>query len=315
VSAPRVPLLKRLFSLRQPLPRWQAFIAGALFLLLVWGLWSLATSGETGEERMISPTVLSSPSETLDSFHELWFDRALTRNTFTTLRRVILGFLLACLVGIPLGVLCGCFGPVQAFFHPLTIFGRNIPIAALIPLTFTFFGIGEMQKVLFIFIACVMFITGDTATSIRDVSQRYVDTAHTLGASKRQIILKVLVPLAMPSVFNSLRLLFGLAFGYIMLAEVIKFGSEAGGLGDIINQSQRRGPREHILVILILIPILAFLIDKGLQWIQRELFPHRYGGRGVLNKLVRQLVHRWEDAKAVMWQRKRTDVGSGEGQA
>ena len=53
--------------------------------------------------------------------------------------------------------------------------------------------------------------------------------------------MKVLVPLAMPSVFNSLRLLFGLAFGYIMLAEVVKFGGESGGLGDIINTSQRRG--------------------------------------------------------------------------
>lgn len=307
-ASPRVSFWARMFSLRRPLPRWQAFIAGALFLLLVWGLWTLATTGETPEDRMISPTVLASPSETFDSFHELWFDRALTRNTYTTLRRVVLGFLLACIVGIPLGVLCGCFGPIQAFFQPLTIFGRNIPIAALIPLMYSFFGIGEMQKVMFIFIACVMFIVGDTTTAIRDVSQRYVDTAYTLGASRRQTILKVLVPLAMPSVFNSLRLLFGLAFGYVMLAEVVKLGAEAGGLGDIILQSQRRGPREHILLILIIIPILAFLIDKGLQWVQRELFPHRYGGQGVLNKLLRKLVHAWEDSKAAMWQRKRAGL-------
>ena len=109
-------------------------------------------------------------------------------------RRVILGFLLATVVGVPLGILCGCFAPVQAFFLPLTVFGRNIPLAALIPLTFFVFGIGEIQKVLFIFIACVMFITWDTATSIRDVSQRYVDTAYTLGASRYQVIVKVLTP-------------------------------------------------------------------------------------------------------------------------
>ncbi|MCP5069484.1 MAG: ABC transporter permease [bacterium] len=301
-----------LFTLRRVLPQWQAAAIGCLSILVLLGLWYLATAGEA-ESRMISPTLLSSPGETFDSFHELWFDRALTRNTFVTLRRVLLGFLLACLVGIPLGVLSGCFGPVRAFFTPLTIFGRNIPIAALIPLTFTFFGIGEMQKVMFIFIACVMFILGDTATAVRDVSQRYVDTAYTLGAGRRQTILKVLVPLAMPSVFNSLRLLFGLAFGYIMLAEVIKFGSEAGGLGDIINQSQRRGPREHILLILILIPVLAFLIDKGLQWIQRGLFPHRYGGSGLLNRGVRWGIHRWEDLKASMWQRDKLKKADGPG--
>ena len=76
--------------------------------------------------------------------------------------------------------------------------------------------------------------------------------------SRRQIILKVLVPLAMPSIFNSLRLLFGLAFGYIMLAEVDADGSEAGGLGDIINLAQGRGGhRTYILLVLMIIPLVA----------------------------------------------------------
>ena len=103
------------------------------------------------------------------------------------------------------------------------------------------------------------------------------------------MILKVLVPLAMPSIFNSLRLLFGLAFGYIMLAETIKLGGESGGLGDIINTSQRRGPREHIILVLLIIPLVALAIDRALFWIQRELFPYRYGGAGMLN----QAAARW----------------------
>ena len=126
------------------------------------------------------------------------------------------------------------------------IFGRNIPMAALIPLTFSLFGIGELQKVMFIFIACVAFVIADVDRGDQRHQRRYIDTAYTLGANRWQIILKVLVPLALPAIFNSLRLLFGLAFGYIMLAELIKFGSEAGGLGDIIIVAQRRGPREHI---------------------------------------------------------------------
>jgi len=202
---------------------------------------------------------------------------------------------------VPLGVLCGCFPRVQAFFLPPTLFGRNIPVAALIPLTFSLFGIAELQKVMFIFIACVAFIVWDAARAIEEVGSQYIDTAYTLGAGTWQTIGKVLLPLALPSVFNSLRLLFGLAFGYIMLAEVVKFGGEAGGLGDLINTSQRRGPREHVLLILLIIPVVALVIDRLLFLVQAELFPYRYGGMGILHRLVRLVLHAWEDVRLVLW--------------
>jgi NitT/TauT family transport system permease protein len=176
---------------------------------------------------------------------------------------------------------------------PLSIFGRNIPVAALIPLTFSLFGIGEQQKIMFIFIACVAFVFSDSGRAIVDVGQRYIDTAYTLGASRSQIILRVLVPLALPAIVDSLRLLFGLAFGYIMLAELVKFGGESGGLGDIIITSQRRGPKEHILLVLLIIPLVALGIDRVLLWIQRELFPYRYGGAGLLHHVVRLVLHGW----------------------
>ena len=210
-------------------------LAGVLMGICVrcLALWWFVTRASP-EERIIPPSKgLSSPAETFASFPSLWFDRALTRNLLTTLRRLSLGFGLAALVGVPLGVLCGCFPRVQAFFMPMTLFGRNIPVAALIPLTFSLFGIGELQKVMFIFIACVAFVLWDTTRAIEEVGGQYIDTAYTLGAGTWQTIGKVLLPLALPSVFNSLRLIFGLAFGYIMLAEVVKFGGETGGLGDL----------------------------------------------------------------------------------
>jgi ABC-type nitrate/sulfonate/bicarbonate transport system permease component len=172
----------------------------------------------------------------------------------------------------------------------------------LIPLTFFFFGIGENQKVLFIFLACVAFVVSDTSNSIRNVSQAYIDTAYTLGAGRRQVIMKVLVPLAMPSIFESLRLLFGLAFGYIMLAETIKFGNEAGGLGNLISLSQRQGPRTHIILIILIIPVVALAIDQLLFWIQRQLFPFRHGGAGWLQRAWTMLMHQWENVKSIMFQ-------------
>jgi NitT/TauT family transport system permease protein len=289
------------FALRRELPAWQAVLMGLAGVIACFALWWFVTRGEP-EERIIPPSKgLSNPAETFATLRSLWFDRALTRNLFTTLRRLTLGFGLAALVGVPLGVLCGCFPRVQAFFLPLTLFGRNIPVAALIPLTFSLFGIGELQKVVFIFIACVAFVLWDTTRAVQEVGGEYIDTAYTLGASTWQTIGKVLLPLALPSVFNSLRLIFGLAFGYIMLAEVVKFGGEAGGLGDIINTSQRRGPREHVILVLLIIPIVALFIDRLLFTIQAELFPYRYGGAGILHRLVRAGLHAWEDLRLALW--------------
>ncbi len=286
-----------IFGLRRSMPVWGQAVLGIACVTVCLVAWWYVTRGP--EEQRIIPSAkgLPSPREAFDSFPRLWFERELTRNTLTTLRRLMYGFGLAVVIGVPLGVLCGCFSWAHAFFLPLNIFGRNIPVAALIPLTFSLFGIYELQKVMFIFIACVAFVVMDTARAIGDVGEQYVDTAYTLGASRWQIVLRVLVPLAMPSIFNSLRLLFGLAFGYIMLAEVVKFGAEAGGLGDIINTSQRIGPREHIILVLLIIPILALGIDRMLFWIQRELFPHRYGGAGILNQCLRAVIHGWEDFK------------------
>jgi ABC-type nitrate/sulfonate/bicarbonate transport system permease component len=291
----------RWLALRRELPLWQAVFMGLAGIGCCFALWWYVTRG-AAEERIISPsTGLASPAETFASFHSLWFDRAFTRNLLTTLRRLALGFGLATLVGVPLGVLCGCFPRVQAFFLPMTLFGRNIPVAALIPLTFMLFGIGELQKVVFIFIACVAFVMWDTTRAVQEVGSQYIDTAYTLGAGTWQTIGKVLLPLALPSVFNSLRLIFGLAFGYIMLAEVVKFGGETGGLGDLINTSQHRGPREHVLLILLIIPLVALVIDRLFFTVQAELFPYRYGGMGILNRIVRAVLHAWEDLRLLLW--------------
>ncbi len=263
---------------------------GVTCIAAVLALWFIATAGEA-EMRFISPATLPSPGETVSAIPDVFGQRRLVANTLVTLGRVCLGFGLSGLIGVPLGVVAACFPAVRSFVAPLTIFGRNIPVAALIPLTFFFFGIGEFQKVMFLFIASVAFVISDTTAAVLEVPQRYVDTALTLGASRLQIILKVLVPLAAPAIFNSLRLLFGIAFGYVMLAEVVKLGGDTGGLGDLINVSQRRGEREPILIVLVVIPLVAYTIDRLLWWLQCDLFPHRYGGRGLLPRLFRSLLH------------------------
>lgn len=244
---------------------------GALCIALVVVAWFLATVG-AAEERFVSPTLLPAPLEVLRSFPALAADGALIDAVVATLRRVLSGFLLAVAVGVPLGMAAGAWRALGAFLAPVVMVGRNVPIAALIPLTILWFGIDETQKVMFIFIATVPFVFSDAAAAVVEIGDRYVDTAQTLGATDRQVVTKVLVPLALPGVFTSLRSLFGIAFGYIMLAELI---NARHGLGYMLSLGQRRGHTDHIFLVLLLIGLLAYGIDQVLAFFQRGLFPYR----------------------------------------
>src|SRR6476659_5203052 len=187
-----------LLALRISPPRMTRRLVGVLAVGVIVLLWWIATSGLGSEDRWISPVILPSPAEVIRSFPSLLNERALVQSIAATLKRVLIGFGLAILVGVPLGILAGSWRIVEASAAPLALFSRNIPVAALIPLTILWFGIDETQKVMFIFVACAPFIYSDTVRAIAGVPDRYVETAQTLGASPRQIVSKVLVALALP---------------------------------------------------------------------------------------------------------------------
>lgn len=267
------------FGLRHEPSRWIGILAGCASLLICALLWWLSTTG-AGEERWLGHNQLPSIPETWERLPEVLDSESpeshIWDNTIVSLKRVVIGFALAVAIGIPIGVAAGCFPILRSFFAPIVLFGRNIPIAALIPLVLALFGTDEIQKYMFIFVACVSFIIADTIDAVSEVAQRYVETALTLGASRMQIVFKVLVPLAMPMVFNSLRVLFGLAFGYIMLVEFMHEGDGAGGLGFLLNIARRRSLTEYTVIIILTIPIVAFLIDQILFVIQCWLFRWKY---------------------------------------
>lgn len=259
------------FKIRRPVVRTWAMMLGAVPILLSLGLWYALTSGPA-EERVISPVILPSPGEVVRSFPPLWFERALSRSAITSFLRVLVGFLVGAGAAVPLGIYMGSFGPVRAAFHPLTTAFSYLPIPTLVPLTLSLFGTGELQKVMFLAIAFFVYLVPLVVQAIDDVDSVYLQTAFTLGATTPQAIGRVLVPIGAPAIYQALRTGFAVGWGYILLAEMVAAES---GLGNIIIISQRRGPREHIYLVLVVITLLAFLTDRLWSWGGRRLFPHR----------------------------------------
>ena len=236
------------------------------FIVLIW--W-LVTRGDA-ITAVVSPSKLPSPGAVVRSLGSL--GDHLAEGIFATFERVLLGVVIAALVGVGLGVFAGTNRAIGSAVAPLVIFLRSIPMGALLPLMLMLFATGEQQKVMFIFFAIVPFVFSDTVKAVSIVPERYVETAQTLGASNRQILLKVLVPLALPDIVTSLRFQFGLALGYVMLAEAI---ATTSGLGVMLNNNERLGNIEQNYALLFIIALLAFGIDFVIRFFQRGVFQWR----------------------------------------
>lgn len=259
-------------EIRGRLPLWQTWALGIVPISLLLGVWWWVTQGATVEERILSPTILPSPEEVVRSFPNLWFERALTRNTLTSLLRVLEGFGVAVLIAFPLGLMMGSFSRIKAMFQPLSVLGAYLPIPALVPLTLSLLGTGERQKIGFLALAFVIYLLPLIVAAVDEVDDVYLKTAYTLGANKWQSVHKVLLGVAWPDIFQSMRFGFGIGWSYILLAEMVDIGRGVGGL---IITSQRRGPREHIYLVLLVIVALAFITDKLWATFGHYLFPYR----------------------------------------
>ena len=242
---------------------------GIALIALIFFVWWFVTRGDA-LSAIVSPSKLPSPGAVLRSFGSLGSN--LGDGIIATLERVLAGVLLAAVVGVVLGVFAGTNRAVGSAVAPIVIFLRSIPMGALLPLMLMLFATGEKQKIMFIFFAIVPFVFSDTVKAISIVPERYVETAQTLGASNRQILLKVLVPLALPDIITSLRFQFGLALGYVMLAEAI---ATTSGLGVMLNNNERMGNIEQNYALLFVIALLAFVIDFLIRFFQRGVFQWR----------------------------------------
>jgi NitT/TauT family transport system permease protein len=259
------------FKIRGRVPRWGAIVLGSLPILAIVVAWAFFTRGPI-EERAIAPSILPSPGEVAGKVNDLLTRRELLSHAGSSLRRVAIGYIVALAIVLPLGILMGTFGSVNATFEPLMTASGYVPIATLVPLTMSWFGTDELQKTMFLAAAFAIYILPLVVKAVSSVPDVYLRTVYTLGASRWQTIRHVLVPIAAPDIWHAMRLAFGVGWTYLVLTEVVVM---VDGLGYLIEISRRRGPREHIYLTIVMITLIAWIADILWARIGDVLFPYR----------------------------------------
>ena len=240
-------------------------VLGLAFFAVFVALWSIATLGG-----FVSKTFLADPLTMLREGYALFAQHGFAKDVAITIWRVVGGFILAAVVAVPLGIAMGAYKPIEAFFEPFVSFARYLPASAFIPLLILWAGIGEMQKLLVIFIGSFFQIVLMVAVSVGATRRELVEAAYTLGANGASVVRRVLLPNAAPSIAESLRLVLGWAWTYVIVAELIGASS---GIGHMITDSQALLNTGQIIFGIIVIGVIGLISDFLFKWANHKLFP------------------------------------------
>jgi len=192
-----------------------------------------------------------------------------------SLFRVIVGFLLGALVGIPLGYAMGLSNWFRGWFDPIVEFMRPVPPLALIPLVIIWAGIGEVGKIILLFLAALWIMAIAARSGVSGVRISKVHAAYSLGASKWQIMRHVIIPNSLPEIFTGARVAMGVCWGTVVAAELV---AAEKGAGMMIMVASKFQSTDIVLMGIILIGIIGFTIDMLMRWAERWLVPWK--GKG-----------------------------------
>jgi taurine transport system permease protein len=187
-----------------------------------------------------------------------------------SLYRVVVGFILGALVGIPLGYAMGLSNWARGWFDPIVEFMRPVPPLALIPLVIIWFGIDETAKVVLLFLAALWIMAIAARSGVSGVNLSKVHAAYSLGASKVQILRHVIIPNSLPEIFTGARVAMGVCWGTVVAAELV---AAVQGAGMMIMVASRFQLTDIVILGIILIGIIGFGIDILVRLIEKALVP------------------------------------------
>ena len=237
---------------------------GILFFVLFFAVWAVATLGG-----FVPKTFLADPIAMVKSGWVLLTEQGFAKDIAFTIWRVLGGFVLAALLAVPLGVAMGAYKPVEAFFEPFVSFARYLPASAFIPLLILWAGIGEAQKLSLIFIGSFFQLVLMIALQVGGTRRDLVEAAYTLGASDIGIVKRVLIPSSAPQIAETLRLVLGWAWTYVIVAELI---GASNGIGHMITDSQALLATDQIIFGIITIGAIGLISDMAFKRANRAMF-------------------------------------------
>ena len=237
-------------------------------LLLVW--WSTTTAG------LIAPLFLPSPQAVLGKFWQVstsgFMDSTLWQHLAASLGRVVCALLAAVVLAIPTGIAIGLSRIAQGMLDPLIELYRPVPPLAYLPLIVIWFGIGELSKVLLIFLAIFAPIAIATAGGVRQVSQNRLRAAQSLGATRWQLLRFVVLPSAVPDILTGIRIGLGTGWSTLVAAELV---AATSGLGFMVQSAAQFLVTDVVILGIAVIAIIAFALELSLRALSRRLAPWR----------------------------------------
>jgi NitT/TauT family transport system permease protein len=247
----------RVWAIRAPIPRrWRITLIVCSVAVPLIGWVAVSAAGVVAEQ------FLPSPLAVWQAGLEMARSGTLVTDIGASLQRILIGFGLAVVVSVPLGLLMGGFQAGRSLFEPVVGLLRYLPASAFIPLLTIWLGIGEPSKVMLLFIGTVFFNTLMVADVVRQVPAVLVDVSYTLGARRGEVLRKVVVPHAVPGMIDAVRVNAAAAWNFVVVAELINSES---GLGYRIARSQRFLASDRIFAILVVIAVIGLAIDIALR--------------------------------------------------
>lgn len=254
----------RLFALRQEIPAWLYKTLSVASFLAIIAAWAWLS-----HRSFVNNIFVPTPERVWATIRASLGDETLWSDIKISAFRVTIGFLLSAAIALPLGLWLGSFKLIEGFLQPLTEFVRYIPVPALIPMLMLCFGIGEMAKIMLIFVGTFFQLTLMVADEIRRVPYELVQVSYTLGARRGEVMRKVLFKAAMPGIFDALRLCNGWAWTYLVVAELIAANE---GLGYRILKFSRFLQTPKIFVYLLVLGGLGLGLDIAFRKLNNRLF-------------------------------------------
>lgn len=255
--------------IRGKMPRSLDLMLGMLSLGIALLIWIYVTSGPSPDKRIVRPSFLPSPKDIVLGAMLLIKQGTLLKHILVSLGRIWTAMLITTAVGIPIGILMGGVPFIDSLLRKFLDGGKSVPPTAFIGLIILWAGIDEPAKILFLFLGAIFYMILMTKNAILNVREEYITVARDIGATTPQIIMKVLLPGALPQIWDAIIVCTGLMWTYIILVE---FQAANSGLGYLIAISGRLSQSALVYVGIIVIALVSVTTDWLLRLIRSRFF-------------------------------------------